>query len=485
MRSHIRRYSKGGSGKVYYVSASGSDSNPGTSPSSPWLTLAKVTATLFNPGDKILFNRGDDWKGQFLACSSSGKPGKRIYYGAYGAGNNPRFSSAVRYTDWTLHSGAIWVHDFTKDPYQLFEDNVRMAYNSGSHDSLTSGQWSYTAGVAIYVRCSDDGNPNTGHVVEHRTIEADFSPFFINDQDHIEIHNIDLYKAYNGFNLGSYPDNDETYYHSSDILIIGCNCTWIARRGVDIGITFAGDGGKDVNHVEIRDCYFSDICIEAIWMGDCSFVTVINCECNNGGKDYSKISGGLIGTGGINSGIYSHNNRITNCYVHDNYRGAEYLTEWELGIEEARPYDIVFESCRDEINQNKGGDCGFMDEATNTLIHNCTINISGDGTGNAISPMDGSTGLRIDGNTITTSKSYYVLNFIHPTVDVEVVNNYFYCNGLLSVIWWPDLSDTGVFDYNEYHGTLFYFHYGSTTYDVVADWQSVSGNDANSTFEAP
>ena len=42
-------------GTVYYVSNSGSDSNNGTSTSTPWKTIAHVDAHTFNPGDSVLF----------------------------------------------------------------------------------------------------------------------------------------------------------------------------------------------------------------------------------------------------------------------------------------------------------------------------------------------------------------------------------------------------------------------------------------------
>ena len=50
------------SGATYYVSSSvGNDSNNGTSVSTPWRTLNKVNTSTFQPGDSILFSRGDVW----------------------------------------------------------------------------------------------------------------------------------------------------------------------------------------------------------------------------------------------------------------------------------------------------------------------------------------------------------------------------------------------------------------------------------------
>uniref|UniRef100_UPI00356277A1 hypothetical protein n=1 Tax=Mariniphaga sediminis TaxID=1628158 RepID=UPI00356277A1 len=52
-----------GHSAVYYVSASGNDSNSGISPDQPWKSLAKVNSFIPAPGDQILFNRGDEWVG--------------------------------------------------------------------------------------------------------------------------------------------------------------------------------------------------------------------------------------------------------------------------------------------------------------------------------------------------------------------------------------------------------------------------------------
>ncbi|OZI07319.1 hypothetical protein BWI93_14895 [Siphonobacter sp. BAB-5385] len=75
----------------YYVSADGNDDgNTGLSQQSPWKTLAKVNtmAATFNPGDSILFRRGDVFRGELLP-QKSGTATASITYGAYGTGSRP------------------------------------------------------------------------------------------------------------------------------------------------------------------------------------------------------------------------------------------------------------------------------------------------------------------------------------------------------------------------------------------------------------
>ena len=80
---------------TYYVSPTGSDSNSGTSPTSPWQSLTKVDSTSFAPGDNILFQAGGNWYGQQLNITSSGTATAPITISSYGTGANPTFWGSV------------------------------------------------------------------------------------------------------------------------------------------------------------------------------------------------------------------------------------------------------------------------------------------------------------------------------------------------------------------------------------------------------
>lgn len=71
-------------GTTYYIDFDGGDDeNPGTSEDDAWSSLEKVNSTTFEPGDKILFQKGDVWTGQ-LSPKGSGEKGNPIEIGAYG-----------------------------------------------------------------------------------------------------------------------------------------------------------------------------------------------------------------------------------------------------------------------------------------------------------------------------------------------------------------------------------------------------------------
>ncbi len=115
-----------GNSTVYYVSSSGNDENKGTSEDFPWRSLDKVNLFYkLEPGDQILFNRGDEWNGS-LIVNASGTSNNPIVYGAYGTGDKPKIYGSEVITGWTLHSGNIYKAKFTTEITQIFVDGSKM-----------------------------------------------------------------------------------------------------------------------------------------------------------------------------------------------------------------------------------------------------------------------------------------------------------------------------------------------------------------------
>ena len=82
-------------GTTYYVSSSlGDDTNAGTSESTPWKTLAKVSSIEFMPGDTILLKSGDIWNEELVlsgngAIDAQSNTVTPITISSYGDGNRP------------------------------------------------------------------------------------------------------------------------------------------------------------------------------------------------------------------------------------------------------------------------------------------------------------------------------------------------------------------------------------------------------------
>jgi hypothetical protein len=96
------------SAATYYVDASnGNDANLGTSSNAAWKTLSKVNGMTFQPGDQILFKRGDSFTGQ-LWPKGSGTSSAPIVINTYGSGNMPLFNGNGLESTVYLYNQQYW-----------------------------------------------------------------------------------------------------------------------------------------------------------------------------------------------------------------------------------------------------------------------------------------------------------------------------------------------------------------------------------------
>jgi len=95
---------------TFYVdSEKGDDAAAGTAAAAAWKSLEKVNAAELIPGDQVLFKRGGLWRGQLTP--QSGADGKRIVYGAYGAGEKPILQGSIARNhaeEWTEVKPGLW-----------------------------------------------------------------------------------------------------------------------------------------------------------------------------------------------------------------------------------------------------------------------------------------------------------------------------------------------------------------------------------------
>ena len=75
----------------YYVSPTGSDSNNGTSTSTPWMTIGQVNRFVFSPGDHVYFQGGQSFTGCVIFSNATNVPASSastpFVVGSYGTGN--------------------------------------------------------------------------------------------------------------------------------------------------------------------------------------------------------------------------------------------------------------------------------------------------------------------------------------------------------------------------------------------------------------
>jgi hypothetical protein len=97
----------------YYFSTSiGDDSRTSIqsqNPATPWKTLSKLSSFFasLQPGDSVLFNRGEQYTG-YIIISKSGTSSLPIVLGAYGSGAKPIITGLATLSGWTSLGGGIY-----------------------------------------------------------------------------------------------------------------------------------------------------------------------------------------------------------------------------------------------------------------------------------------------------------------------------------------------------------------------------------------
>lgn len=98
--------------KYYFSSLTGDDSRTNLqaqNPCTPWKTLSKLNSFFPNlqPGDAILFKRGETFYGQIIV-KKSGSVNLPITITDYGSGVKPVISGFVKLSSWTARGNGIW-----------------------------------------------------------------------------------------------------------------------------------------------------------------------------------------------------------------------------------------------------------------------------------------------------------------------------------------------------------------------------------------
>jgi hypothetical protein len=108
-------HATGTAGTTYYVSPSGSDSNPGSA-SAPWRTVARVNTASLLPGDTVLLQGGANFA-DTLIPPASGTATSPISFGSYGTGSASIASAG----------GGVWIPAARHD---LIFDNLNLSSSS-------------------------------------------------------------------------------------------------------------------------------------------------------------------------------------------------------------------------------------------------------------------------------------------------------------------------------------------------------------------
>lgn len=105
--------------KSYYLSESGNDHAQGTSIALAWKSIDRLNRQNLKPGDTIFFRRGDSFEGEILV-QFSGTSAKPIVYCAFGSGENPIVTGAVRVTRWNNSDNKYYSADISQRVTSLY-----------------------------------------------------------------------------------------------------------------------------------------------------------------------------------------------------------------------------------------------------------------------------------------------------------------------------------------------------------------------------
>ncbi len=227
---------------TYYVSNAGDDDADGTTPETAWATISKVNAVTILPGDSVLFQAGGVWREELQLMPGSSGVGKRVFYGRYGTGDNPKILGSVKATNWTTTAYAnIWQSSIAVSnprtggwgyPGEIFfvtNDSTTWGdyqdYSSNFSNLNSEFDWTWNNNK-LYVYSMSD--PDT----RYDAVEAsqnDLCVGYLNDQSsYIEFNGIDLHYAKRAaYGFMSYPQAD----NQTDVTIRNCNIGYIGEKG--------------------------------------------------------------------------------------------------------------------------------------------------------------------------------------------------------------------------------------------------------------
>lgn len=214
-----------GSGKVYYLSASGNDKNDGLSPETARQNYIAVYSFL-QEGDVVLFNRGDIFRGFYRLKSG-------VSYGAYGTGIKPRIYGSVdgKKGQWVNDGTGVWTYNQTITEYSniVFNNGQKVGRIVTKKANLAKKEFNvFYSGARISVY-SPNGNP--AELFDSIEIVQGTKSILTGDESgktkNVKVQNLCLmYGGVHGFGSLGY-----TY----DMVIEGCVIGFMGGKGLHQG----------------------------------------------------------------------------------------------------------------------------------------------------------------------------------------------------------------------------------------------------------
>lgn len=266
----------------YYISSStGNDGNNGLSAGSAWKTIAKINGMNLNPGDTVLFKKGDIWR-ESLKVPSSGSAENYIVFTSYGNGDKPKIYGSDKASTWVNSGGNVWHSEATfTDPYastftaaEIFFEASDGTVTWGAHKNdiaSLAAEYDWTwSGNSIYVYAGSD--PGTRYF-SVEVPQRDKAVNIGNQNEYIEIDGFDIRYSKNQNITDDDPETSLTgitvknchlSYVGSRLVVQGYNLA-ICRNNILIQNNLIHDGGRRCISIHVYDAdnlTFKNILIE-------------------------------------------------------------------------------------------------------------------------------------------------------------------------------------------------------------------------------
>ncbi|MDQ3238233.1 MAG: right-handed parallel beta-helix repeat-containing protein [Actinomycetota bacterium] len=434
-------------GTTYYLNTAGDDSNSGTSESSPWATMEKVSALNLAPGDRVLLKGGQTFAGSLrLGAEDAGTAESPVVVGSYGEGR-AAIRAGVGKGISVYNAGGVEVRNL---------EVVGAGYAAGNRES----------GIEFYTDLGDatklahilvenveaSGFGNSGVLLGAWPQDGTKSGF-----TDVRIVNVSAHdNADAGIQTYGYSSPTATGWAHANVYVGHCLAyanKGIANKGTNSGSGIVlGDvsGGtieRSVAHHNGENNNYNGGGPIGIWIWDSNRVTIQHNESYSN-KTRTIDGGGFDLDGGVTNSVMQYN------YSHDN-AGAGYLLYQYDG---ARPFhgNVV----RYNISQNDGranlGGIHAGGGIADSEIYNNTVYI----------------GPRANGSLPPAAKAA-------GTRNVHFRNNLFNTTGGAPLVETPSVQSGLRFQGNGYWsgGGAFRIKDRSATYDNIGAWRGATGQE--------
>lgn len=385
-----------GPGHDYYVDAAdGSDAAKGTGPATAWRSLAKVSATTFRPGDRILLKAGSTWSDQRLWPKGSGSKGRPITIDAYGPKRDGRPSIATN-----GHVPSPFTTGTTKNP--------RTVGLTGAVNLRNQQYWTIQ-----HLDLSNDDDPSTDIVKGHQvrdgisvSVNADLLPATggaatvmhgITVRDNT-VHDLDgpnswqkIYAAgvdFQVFGSKQYGEYGRNGYAFQGARVEGNSFHHVELNAVQFGFNWMGDsvGQKDATGkfhegweqlwVRTRNLYSHDVRIAHNYAEDIGQGAYQFGDIDHLVAEYNEANGWLQRYDGVSAGLYLWCGSNSVMRFNEVYGGppAEFdATPWDL---EYTNFHVTYE--RNYSHDNQGGWMSYMGNSDRSIArYNLSVNDAG------------------------------------------------------------------------------------------------------------